>query len=169
MWEEMLDLRLFLSRLRPGLGLMQLWTRQGIRAEFLASLPLPMYFWFSLNVPITQAFSGHRDRNKSHKPSQPEAGNPILPQRPEEAPVQSMPDHSGPHTPHGHEYAPLKHMHNLTFISPTRWLHTCTCIGIHAHASIQICLTQKYPRHVRMWVLCMHVCTCARTPQKANI
>lgn len=77
----------------------------GVSAEF-SGQPAPSLciYWFSLNVPITQASSGHWDRNKSRKAAQPEAGNPIPPQRPEEAPVQSVPDHSGPHTPHGHRY-----------------------------------------------------------------
>lgn len=89
--------------LSPSSGPLAAVASAGVSAEFPGQpAPSLCIYWFSLNVPITQAFSGHWDRNKSRRAAQPEAGNPIPPQRPEEAPVRSVPDHSGPHTPHGH-------------------------------------------------------------------
>lgn len=114
----------FLPGLRPRLG----FCSRGLGSDVLAQLPSwpapPLcIYWFSLNVPITQASGGHQDKNKSHKAVQPEAGNPIPPQRPEEAPVESMPDHSGPHTPHGHDWGhapthPHVHWHTFTCSPP---------------------------------------------------
>lgn len=101
----------------------------GASAEFPGQ-PAPSLcsYWFSLNVPITQALSGHWDRSKSRKAAQPEAGNPIPPQRPEEAPVQSAPDHSG-HTPH---------MGTDTAVHPL-------CTHVHTHASTQTpCATRTH-------------------------
>ena len=62
--------------------------------------------------------------NPTRQPSQ-KPGIRSLPQRPEEAPVRSMPGHSGPHTPRGHRYG---HAHRA---------HTCirTCISPHRHLS----------------------------------
>lgn len=126
--------------LRPGAASLPVSSRSsgplaavasaGVSAEFPGQpAPSLCIYWFSLNVPITQASSGHWDRNKSRKAAQPEAGNPIPPQRPEEAPVQSMPDHSGPHTPHGHRYgrAPSVHAHTHACIHTDALHHMYAC------------------------------------------
>lgn len=137
----------------------------GASAEFPGQ-PAPSLcsYWFSLNVPITQALSGHWDRSKSRKAAQPEAGNPIPPQRPEEAPVQSAPDHSGPHTPHGHRYGRARPVrtrtHACVHTDALRHTYTCrhSCVphtdSLNAHTPVHPTHTDRPHVHT-----CVHVYT----------
>lgn len=112
----------FPLRLRPGLGASGAMGWAGVLGRVSRpACPSLCSYWFSLKVPITQASCGHRDRNKSRKAAQPEAGNPIPPQRPEGAPAQGVPGRGGPHAARGHGYS---HAHAV---------HTRirTCIGPH--------------------------------------